>query len=82
MKIRRTFYIIFLLSLLCSVMSFVALSSAALPYPDPTPQMLLDQAEDITLWELSLSASLLISFVSGIALYLDSRKSAKSQKNR
>ncbi|MEH6452589.1 MAG: hypothetical protein V7782_06040 [Psychromonas sp.] len=74
MKFRLTFYTILFLSLLCSLFSFFALSGAMLPYQDATQEMLIKQANDIKLWEFSLLGCLLISLISGVALYIKTRK--------
>ena len=74
MKIRLTIYVIFFLSLLCSLFSFFALSGTMLPYQDATQDMIIEQAKEIKFWEFSLLYSSLISLISGIVLWKIARK--------
>ena len=77
MKIKLIFYTILFFSffsLLCSLFSFLALSGTMLPYQDATQEMLIAQAIEIDFWEYSLLGSLLMSLISGIALWIAALK--------
>jgi hypothetical protein len=56
-------FILVVVGLLGAGFGFLELSGASLPYPDPTPEMLERQSDQIQFWGLSLLASILILIV-------------------
>lgn len=44
-----------------AIVSFLGLAAEALPYPDPTPEMLATQAAGVRAWQLGLVGSLGVS---------------------
>jgi hypothetical protein len=71
---RITSYIFIVIGLLGACFSFVALSGAALPYPDPTPEILGQQSNSIQFWGYSLLGSFLLIISGGWGLWRSRRK--------
>ncbi|MBS8239802.1 hypothetical protein DYI22_04715 [Marinobacter lipolyticus] len=58
-------YIFIVNGLLGACFSFIALSGAALPYPDPTPEMLDQQSNSVQFWGYSLLGNFLLIISGG-----------------
>ena len=56
------------------VACFVGLSSASLPYPDPTPAMLAAQEQSIRWWQAGLVAGIAVSAVAAAAIWRFARR--------
>jgi|AntRauTorcE11898_2_1112593.scaffolds.fasta_scaffold01229_11 uncharacterized membrane protein len=67
-------YIVILIGLLGAYFSFVALSGSALPYPDPTPEMLDQQSNSVQFWGYSLLGNFLLIIIGGWGLWRLRRK--------
>jgi len=58
-------YIFIVIGLVGAGLSFVALSGAALPYPDPTPEILDQQSNKVQFWGYSLLGNFLLVIIGG-----------------
>jgi hypothetical protein len=67
-------YILLVIGIMGACFSFVTLSGAALPYPDPTPEMLLQQSGRVQFWGYSLLVSSLLIVVGGWGVWRSCRK--------
>jgi len=61
------------IGLLSAIVCFLGLAAEALPYPDPTPQMLAAQTASVRAWQLGLVVSLGLS-AAGIAGFMWGRR--------
>ena len=62
------------IGVICVAWSFVELSAASLPYPDPTPELLIKQSEQIEFWSSSLLLSFVVLGIGCVALWRNHRK--------
>lgn len=67
-------YIFIVIGLLGACFSFSALSGTALPYPDPTPEMLDQQSKSVQFWGYSLLGNFLVIISGGWGLWRLRRK--------
>ena len=67
-------FIFIVIGILGACFSFIALSGAALPYPDPTPEMLEQQSGRVQFWEYSLLVNFLLIVVGGWGVWRSRRK--------
>jgi hypothetical protein len=59
--------------LVSAIVCFLGLAAQALPYPDPTPELLAAQAASVRAWRLGILVSLGLS-AAGIAGFVRSRR--------
>ncbi len=77
---RITSFAILLAGLSWAVYSFLKLSGAALPYQDPTLEMLKQQASQVKLWQYSFLAGGLAASFGGLGLW-KFRRNGKSHND-
>ena len=66
---RRASLIAAIVGSTAAIVCFLGLGAEALPYPDPTPDMLAAQAAGVRAWQLGLVGSLGVS-AAGIAGFI------------
>jgi len=67
--------------LLSAIVCFLGLAAEALPYPDPTPEMLAAQAASVRAWQLGILLSLGLS-AAGIAGFMRGRRTGSEVEPR
>ena len=72
MRVRS--YIFIGIGLLGACFSLIALCGAALPYPDPTPEILDQQSNTVQFWGYSLLVNFLLITSGGCGLWRLRRK--------
>jgi hypothetical protein len=65
-----------------AIYSFLNLGATALPYPDPTPELLKEQAEQISFWIFSLFAGALAASLGGFSLWKQRRRGSSRDHSR
>jgi hypothetical protein len=60
-----------------AALCFLMLAAAALPYPDPTPELLAAQAASVRAWQLGLVVSLGLS-AAGIVGFVRGRRQRRA----
>jgi len=68
-KYYRFRFIPLLLSMIFAIICFITLAGEALPFLDPTPEMMNDQTERIHLWKAMTIVSLCAIALSCVLLY-------------
>jgi len=70
----RTGIMIVVAGLLGAALSFLVLAGVALPYQDPTPEMLERQSDQVRFWAGVMLANILLSVAGGCAMWRARRK--------